>query len=778
MNASATSTSGQLIELQPIRAHCEVLFGGLQGLVPVRLLAEAGTPDQKPRLEFVETSVIADRLFRLFPEADQQQRGVFVVPGTVTSPGSAKARDIKQTRVVLVDLDNGDILAQRAHLVQHLGLPSLEVASGGTTAEGQDKLHLYWRLAEPAIDENVLHVAALRGVLADKVAGDPSFRSAHQPIRVAGTIHGKSGRRASVRILAQGPRHYELGQLAAAIANMPVMPGVPRLKSERRRGAAGLSPRQLATKRIAAGGQDSETRFTTLSKVIGHWLRNARHGVCTMEAAWTAVEDHNAAMIVPPWDTDRLQREFEALLTKDIAEKGPMPASSAQEELGGDPSPPAPALSDDAIAADFAARHSQHWKHVPAWGTWYQWRGNVWERDETGMVRELVRQVCRAAARQASNPAEGRHVASDKKMSAVLRIAAADPRIAVSSSRWDAHPMLLNTPAGVVDLKTGQVSSHDPGLQISQMTTASPGSECPRWTLFLQEISNGDVDLQAYLARLAGYCLTGSTREQAFAFLHGHGANGKSVLLQTLASVMGSYAATATLDTFMASRGERHLTELAGLRAARLVLVPETEAGRSWAEARIKAITGGEKLRANFMRQDHFEFTPQFKLLVAGNHRPALNAVGEAMRRRLHLVPFSATIPPERRDPRLSEKLLAERDGILGWMLEGCAAWQREGLAPPPCVRAAAEEYFQAEDLVGQWIHEFCICDTDRKALAAQLFESWKSWAEARGFPPGSQKSLGEALRARGFTPTSVRRARGWSGIGLRTAPLTAEART
>jgi putative DNA primase/helicase len=394
------------------------------------------------------------------------------------------------------------------------------------------------------------------------------------------------------------------------------------------------------------------------------------------------------------------------------------------------------------------------------------------------MARELVRQVCRSAAQEASTPAEARQIASHKKMSAVLRIAAADPRIAVPASLWDAHPMLLNTPAGVVDLTTGETRPHDPGLLISQMTTASPGSDCPRWTAFLEEITGGDADLQAYLARLAGYCLTGSTREQVFAFLHGHGANGKSVLLQTLASIMGSYAATAAQDTFMASRGERHLTEMAGLRAARLVLVSETDDGRSWAEARIKAITGGEKLRANFMRQDHFEFTPQFKLLVAGNHRPTLNAVGEAMRRRLHLVPFTVTIPPGRRDLRLAEKLLAERDGILGWMLAGCAAWQRQGLAPPKCVTTAAEDYFEEEDLVGQWIEEWCLLGAEHKALAAQLFQSWQVWAEARGFPPGSQKSLGEALRARGFTPTTVRRGRGWSGIALRSGPVSAEARS
>lgn len=192
---------------------------------------------------------------------------------------------------------------------------------------------------------------------------------------------------------------------------------------------------------------------------------------------------------------------------------------------------------------------------------------------------------------------------------------------------------------------------------------------------------------------------------------------------------MGDYAATATLDTFMASPGNRHLSELAGLRAARLVQVPETEADRSWAEARIKSVTGGEKIRATFMRQDFFEFAPQFKFLVAGNHRPTLIHVGEAMRRRLHLVPFTVTIPSERRDRDLAAKLHAERDGILGWMLQGCLEWQRIGLAPPACIADAAAEYFAAEDLVGQWIEECCVLGAGERSTSAALFQSWKAWA-------------------------------------------------
>ncbi|MCQ0972279.1 phage/plasmid primase, P4 family, partial [Paracoccus sp. TK19116] len=273
---------------------------------------------------------------------------------------------------------------------------------------------------------------------------------------------------------------------------------------------------------------------------------------------------------------------------------------------------------------------------------------------------------------------------------------------------------------------------------------------------------------QAYLQRMAGYCLTGSTREQVFFFFHGTGANGKTVFLQTLSAVLGTYAATAALGTFTAGRSERHLTELAGLRGARLVVVSETESGQSWAEGRIKTITGGEPVRANFMHRDHFEFRPQFKLIVAGNHRPAFTSINEAIRRRLHLVPFPVTIPAEHRDPLLCSRLLAERDGILAWALAGCAEWLRKGLAPPIAITAASSDYVTDEDTVGEWIEECCGTGPDRKATAKSLYASWSTWAEASGAPKGSQKSLGEALRERHFRAAKVNGARGWLGI----APL------
>jgi putative DNA primase/helicase len=156
------------------------------------------------------------------------------------------------------------------------------------------------------------------------------------------------------------------------------------------------------------------------------------------------------------------------------------------------------------------------------------------------------------------------------------------------------------------------------------------------------------------------------------------------------------------------------------------------------------------------MRQDFFEYVPQFKLVIAGNHKPAIRNVDEAMKRRLHLIPFTVTIPPERRDGKLTEKLLAERDGILAWAVAGCLAWQREGLRPPACVVSATEEYFEAEDALGQWIEERCEQHSEAKVSTSDLYADWREWAERAGEYVGSIKRFVETLLSRGFERTRL----------------------
>ncbi len=429
--------------------------------------------------------------------------------------------------------------------------------------------------------------------------------------------------------------------------------------------------------------------------------------------------------------------------------------------------------TEDALALAFTRRYHRDWRYVAGWGRWLVWDGNRWRTEDTLAATDLIRSVCRHAAVRAENPKVAAKLASSSTVGGVERLARADRRHAATTEEWDADPWLLNTPGGVVDLKTGRQRPHDRADRMTKITTATPGGDCPTWRRFLDEVTGGDVELQAYLQRMVGYALTGSTQEHALFFLYGTGANGKSVFVNTLATILGDYATNAPMDTFMETRTDRHPTDMAGLRGARFVAAIETEQGRRWAESKLKNLTGGDKISARFMRQDFFEFFPQFKLFVAGNHKPAIRNIDEAMKRRLHLIPFTITVPPERRDKHLQQKLQAERDGILAWAVQGCLDWQRHGrLDPPRRVVEATEEYFEAEDALGRWLDERCVREANAKSLTAELFNDWKQWADSAGEFVGSQRRFSDLLITRGLEKwrNSVG-VRGFRGVGLKDPP-------
>jgi putative DNA primase/helicase len=426
----------------------------------------------------------------------------------------------------------------------------------------------------------------------------------------------------------------------------------------------------------------------------------------------------------------------------------------------------APAFSDEALALEFADRYADELRYVASWGRWLRYDGKKWAPDDTLVAFDSARWVCREYADRSSENEKARAaIASASTVAAVERLARSDRQLAATVDQWDAEPFWLNTPAGVVNLRTGATYGHYPEHHLTKMTAVGARGNCPLWHTFLDRITGRNVDLQHYLARMFGYAATGSTKEHALFFCYGNGANGKSVLLNTVANIMGDYAKAAPIETFTASGFERHPTDLAGLRGARLVTAVETEEGRQWAEARIKALTGGDRISARFMRQDFFEFTPQFKLIIAGNHKPGLRSVDEAIRRRFNLVPFSVTIPEADRDPDLSEKLKAEWPGILAWIIGGCREWQEIGLQAPEIVTKATAEYLDQQDSLTAWITEDCQTGSEYSCGAMALFKSWSGWAQATGVYPGNRTTFLDNLRARGFSSEHTRTGTTFSGI-------------
>jgi putative DNA primase/helicase len=424
--------------------------------------------------------------------------------------------------------------------------------------------------------------------------------------------------------------------------------------------------------------------------------------------------------------------------------------------------------SDDALAQVFTERYGEDLRYTAAWGRWSLWNGHVWKTDDTRKVLDLAREICREESRSCQDAKLARHVASSRTIAAVERLAQADHgHHAAKVDQWDAGPWILNTPGGVVDLKTGRLR---PALRedyCTKTTAVAPGGDCPRWRAFLSRITNGDRELEAFLQRMCGYALTGVTQEQAMFFAYGTGANGKSKFVEAISGAMGDYARVAPIETFIDSKNQNHPTDLAGLQGARLVTAIETEEGRRWSESKVKTLTGGDRIPARFMRQDFFEYTPQFKLVVAGNHKPGLRTVDEAMRRRFNLLPFSVTIPLGEREGKLGEILKTEWPGILQWAIEGCLSWQRMGLNPPPSVTSATKEYFTEEDSLARWLEE----RTERRVAAWEsataLFHDWKAWAESNGEFAGSQKRFSLNLANREYKPDRKNKARGFDGITL-----------
>jgi putative DNA primase/helicase len=291
-----------------------------------------------------------------------------------------------------------------------------------------------------------------------------------------------------------------------------------------------------------------------------------------------------------------------------------------------------PDITQASAALDFVRRYNGKLLFDHDAGAWFHWTGKIWEKETTGLALEYAIQLCGELAEIADGPARvalGRasFAASVEAMARVNRV------FAMKSTEWDKDDFILGTPGGTVDLRTGKLRAAKPDDHLTKMTAVEPAksADCPIFLKFLDEATGGDVELIRFLQQFCGYSLTGDISEHALGFICGPGGNGKSVFVNTIAGILRDYADVAPMDALMASSNSRHETELADMRGARLVTASETEAGKAWAEARIKTLTGGEMIKARFMRQNYFKFLPKFKLLISGNHRPVLRNADEAM---------------------------------------------------------------------------------------------------------------------------------------------------
>lgn len=472
---------------------------------------------------------------------------------------------------------------------------------------------------------------------------------------------------------------------------------------------------------------------------------------------------------------------------------GPVSATAGRPVVPDD----RPDLSHDHLAVDLGIRSwDANARHVALWGKWLFWQGTHWRADETldhmsrtrTYLRQRAQELVDWAERKvlepdlATDPAaakklltwardNARSLRSHPTVNSVSNLARANRASAVTHEAFDTKHYLLSTPGGTVDLRTGNLRSSRREDMISRLANcapAPPGTQAPLWTGFLMEIFEGDVDTIAFLQRAAGYALTGCTNEHKLLFLHGAGRNGKSVFLNTLLEIWGDYGRRVSATTFLNSQTERHPTDIANLQGARLAIASELPRGKTWDEATIKDLTGGDRLTARYMRQDFFEFTPQLTLMIAGNTQPSFRGVDEAIRSRVVLVPFAVTIPAEKRDRTLPDKLRAEAPAILRWCIDGALAWQDRGLDVPPAIAAASKAYFDEEDTVGQFLQDETCLEQDGFVASEDLIVRFNYWADRQGLAAWSQRTLIKELRQRGFQDGRSNRQRGLRGLRLK----------
>jgi putative DNA primase/helicase len=334
---------------------------------------------------------------------------------------------------------------------------------------------------------------------------------------------------------------------------------------------------------------------------------------------------------------------------------------------------------------------------------------------------------------------------------AMLELAAADASIAITHDQLDADPMRLNCANGTIDLREGVLEPHrrESLFTMSSPVAFDPEAKCPTWDKFVSRAMGDDAQMIAYLQRVVGYLITGSTKEHALFFFYGGGANGKSTFTNTLLSMLGpDLAAPSPRDMLFAGKNE-HATREAMLYRKRFVLCSEIGEGKRLDEAHVKDITGGDRIAARRMREDFWTFEPTHKIVVSGNHKPIITGTDDGIWRRIRLVPWLVTIPVEERDKDLTQKLAAELPGILTWAVNGCLEWQRVGLSDPQTVTKATSDFRAASDVLTDFFEQldFGPPTPERRITKKTLRKTYEAWCEAEGHLPLGARRLCERVR-------------------------------
>jgi putative DNA primase/helicase len=423
---------------------------------------------------------------------------------------------------------------------------------------------------------------------------------------------------------------------------------------------------------------------------------------------------------------------------------------------------------DDDYAKEFLAAHEDEFLYDNSQEQFHRLRDGVFEPVHLNIIRELLADMVEPMSHKYSHD-EAKKFKSTQTKNGILQ--AIQIFIDVDGKDFDTDPLLLGVQNGVIDLRTGLLTTIPSSIVTKRCSVAfDPNADCPLFKKFISEIMGGDRELIGYVRRMLGYCLTGHVNEQVFFIAIGSGLNGKSTLYNTILKIMGDYGCTTHMSTLMVPKyGDEKTYDLANLKGKRFVIAQEGEQNAKLAEAKIKAMTGGDVISYRQIRERVAEYQPYFKLVLSTNNLPKIDGVDEAIWRRIKLIPFNVTFAREKADETLKDKIMAEGSGILNFLLECHKEYTVDRLSTPERVEKEIADYKSMTDTVGQFMEERCVLEKTAKETSTILYKSYCSWCSENGVDPLTQSYFGRNLSLKGLI--SVRSASGmaWKGIRLST---------
>lgn len=675
---------------------------------------------------------------------NQRHAGVFVMVNRGTERNNAGVTGI---RALFVDLDGSPI----EPVLEAPVLPHVIIESS------PGRWHAYWLVdSEFPLDR----FTPAQKALAARFDGDLKVHDLARVMRLPGFWHQKAETPFMTRIAKEYEDRCAPSDHRYSVAELQPLISVTSEPSRANTRPSSNLPRTPAYA-VGDGAIREGSRNSALTSVAGR----LRRGGANEAEIFERIHYVNEIAVSPPLDDDEV-----AAIARSVSRYEPAHWANL-----------ATSLHDAGNGERLIERFGKEVRYVPERRKWVVWNGTHWAWDQTGVLMELSKQTAAALTPLADTIQEEQlrklvrsHAVKSQnvpRLQAAVTAASTAEQIAAPLEQFDADPMVLGVANGYIDLRDGSFHPPDPTRYILRSCPIDhdPNAKCPQFEKFLSTALGGDKELIAFMQRFIGYSLTGLTNEQCLLFLYGKGSNGKSTLVNTVLKLFGELGVQAPPGMLTARKMPRQQTnDLARLHRARLVVCAEVDEGADLDEALVKDLTGGDTIAARHLYAEFFEFQPEFKLIMCGNHRPVIRNQDDGIWRRIMLVPFNVTIRKEDRDPGLAAKLQAELPGVLNWALAGTLAWLKGGLCPPEAVTEASKEYREEMDAFGPWIEAWCEVDPGAEEGAGKLWSSYQMWCMSN---PGRRVSHSRFTAQMVTRFERVRRGVGRFYKGLRVKP-------